>query len=118
MNHEVIQAIHTENIFDFMKNEIETRNQFGYPPSKILLKVSLETKKDTAKDAAAYLEKVFASFDPDILMKKSKLADTIIVQAIMKVDPTIWKNYDHDIHQIIYSLGREWKKEVNSDSVL
>jgi primosomal protein N' (replication factor Y) len=29
--HEVIQAIHTENIFDFMKNELETRNQFGYP---------------------------------------------------------------------------------------
>ena len=116
--HEVIQAINTENLFDFMKNELETRKQFGYPPKKILLKISLEANKDNAKDVVAYLEKVFASFDPDLLMKKSKQLNTIIVQAIMKIEPSIWNDFDNDIHQILQSLGREWKKEVNPDSVL
>ncbi len=116
--HEVVQAIHTENIFDFMKNELETRSMFNYPPQKILLKVSREVPKDSAKEAAAYLEKVFAPYDADLLMKKSKLANTIIVQAIMKIEPSIWNDFNHDIHQVMQILGRDWKKEVNPESVL
>jgi hypothetical protein len=66
----------------------------------------------------AYLEKVFAAFDPDLLMKKSKQVNTIIVQAIMKIDLTVWNDFDHDIHQILQGLGREWKKEINPDTIL
>ncbi len=117
-NHEVIQAINTENIFDFMKNELETRSVFGYPPQKVLLKVSREVTKDTAKEAASYLEKVFAPYDADLLMKKSKLANTIIVQAIMKIEPLLWNDFNHDIHQVMQILGRDWKKEVDPESVL
>jgi hypothetical protein len=58
-----------------------------------------------------YLEKVFASFDPDLLMKKSKQVNTIIVQAIMKIEPALWNDFDHDIHHILQSLGREWKRK-------
>ena len=91
---------------------------FGYPPQKILLKVSREVSKDSAKEAAAYLEKVFAPYDADLLMKKSKLANTIIVQAIMKIEPVIWNDFNHDIHQVMQILGRDWKKEINPESVL
>ena len=116
--HEVVQAIHTENIFDFMKNELETRAMFNYPPQKILLKISREVSKDSAKEAVAYLDKVFALYDVDLLMKKSKLVNSIIVQAIMKIEPNIWNDFNHDIHQVMQVLGRDWKKEVNPESVL
>lgn len=117
-NHEVIQTITHENLFDFMKNELETRTMFNYPPQKILLKISREVSQDSAKEAADYLEKIFGIYDADLLMKKSKLAHTLIVQAIMKIDPRIWNDRNHDIHHIMQMLGRDWKKEVNPESVL
>ncbi len=115
---EIVQAIHTENIFDFMKNELDTRIMFNYPPQKILLKVSREVSKDTTKEAAAYLEKVFAPYDADLLMKKSKLPNMLIVQALMKIEPSIWNDGNHDIHHVMQILGRDWKKEINPESVL
>lgn len=117
-NHEVIQTITHENLFDFMKNELETRTMFNYPPQKILLKISREVSQNSAKEAADYLEKIFGIYDTDLLMKKSKLAHTLIVQAIMKIDPRIWNDRNHDIHHIMQVLGRDWKKEVNPESVL
>lgn len=116
--HEVVQAIHSENIFDFIKSEQEVRMQLGYPPRKILLKISREISKNSAKEAVTYLEKVLGPYDPDLLMKKSKIPTTIIVQAIMKIEPTIWNDTTHDIHQVMEILGRDWKKEVNPESVL
>jgi hypothetical protein len=51
-------------------------------------------------------------------MKKSRKVNTVIVQAIMKVEPTIWNDANHDIHQVMEILGRDWKKEINPESVL
>ncbi len=116
--HEVVEAIHSENIFDFIKSEQEVRMQLGYPPRKILLKISREISKNSAKEAVTYLEKVLGPYDPDLLMKKSKEATTVIVQAIMKVEPMIWNDATHDIHQVMEILGQDWKKEVNPESVL
>jgi primosomal protein N' len=115
---ETIQAIYSENIFDFMKNEQDVRSQLGYPPKKILLKISREVSKDSAKEAVTYLEKILDPYNPDLLMKKSRKVNTVIVQAIMKVEPTIWNDANHDIHQVMEILGRDWKKEINPESVL
>jgi primosomal protein N' len=116
--HDTIQAISSENLFDFAKNELESRTLFGYPPAKILLKVSIETDVDDAKGAVSYLEKIFAIHEPDLLMKKSRTANKVIVRAIMKIERILWLDFENDLHHTLRGLGREWKKEVNPDTVL
>lgn len=118
MDHDVIRALNTENLFDFMKEELDTRIQFGYPPAKILLKVSLELPKTEAKSCVEFLEKLFKPYDPDILMKRGLKSTTIIVQAVIKLEYTLWNNSESDIHRILETLDRPWKKEVNSDTIL
>ena len=117
-SHEVVQAIETENVFDFMRNEIESRTQFGYPPAKVLLKISHEVSKHEAKEVSEYFETVFRPYDPDILMKRSRLPDRIIVEAVLKVEPAIWNDFNHDLHVILAGLSPSFKKEVNPESVL
>jgi primosomal protein N' (replication factor Y) len=117
IDHDVIRAIHHENIFDFVKEELATRKQFHYPPFNILLKVSLETKKDTAREATAHLETIFKGYDPDILLKRSTKAHLVIAQAVMKIDPTLWNDPTLELHVLLKALGPAWKKEVNSTTL-
>ena len=69
--HEAVQAVEHEDIHKFMREELESRIQFGYPPEKTLLKISLDAKNADAAEATRYLETIFEKYDPDILMKKS-----------------------------------------------
>ena len=117
-DNEVVQAISTENIFDFIKNELDTRKQFNYPPAKVLLRISLETKKESLKEVASYLETIFKTYDPDILIKRAKKITQVIVQAVMKIDLSTWGDFESPIHQTVKDLSREFKKEVNPDTIL
>ncbi|MDB4984281.1 MAG: helicase PriA [Patescibacteria group bacterium] len=117
-SHEAVQAIEREDLHGFMKSELESRIQFGYPPEKILLKISLDAKKTDAKDASVYLETIFKKYDPDILMKKSRDIDNSIIQAVMKIEPTLWNDENSRIQQIVREMPREFTREVNPDSVI
>jgi primosomal protein N' len=114
----VIQAIVNENLFDAVREELAARKQFGYPPEKVLIKISSEIRKAQAKEASEYLESVLKPFDPDLLIKRAAKADAVIVQALLKVSPVDWKHPDNELRHVMGLLGPEWKKEVNSDSVL
>lgn len=117
-DNDVIQAINNENIFDFMKFEQESRATFSYPPAKILVKISIVTKKTDTKEATKYLETIFKAYDPDILIKRGKKIDTLVVTGMIKVERDIWNDLDHDIHHIISELSKDFRKEVNPESVL
>lgn len=116
--HDVIQALEHDTVFEYVQSEITTRTQFRYPPSCVLVKLSLEVKKSQAKEALAYCENILKPYDPDLLMKKSKSADTIIVQALLRLDPALWNDSQHDIHYMIKTMGPDWRVEVNPESVL
>jgi hypothetical protein len=107
-----------ENLFDAVREELAARKQFGYPPEKVLIKISSEIRKAQAKEASEYLESVLKPFDPDLLIKRAAKADAVIVQALLKVSPVDWKHPDNELRHVMGLLGPEWKKEVNSDSVL
>lgn len=116
--HDAVRAIEHENLVDFMKNEIESRIQFNYPPSKVLVKISIDTKKTKVKEVTEYFDTILKPYDPDILLKKSKKIDRVIVQAIMKIDPGIWNDPESQIQLIMKDLSREFVRDVNADSVV
>lgn len=118
MSHDAVAAIANENIFDFVRNEIDSRTMFGYPPAKVLVKISLDAKKSEMQHVMDYYETIFKAYDPDILMKKSKKPDNAIIQAIMKIDPAIWNNPESQIQTTIRELSREFVRDINPDSVI
>ena len=118
IEHEVIKAIQTENIFDFIRNEIEMRTQFNYPPACVLIKISCDLNKDLAGEAVKYLETCLKPYDPDIVMKKSKQPNRLIVQAILRTSEILWNDPDGNLRAIVQTLGNDWKKEVNPETVL
>jgi len=54
------------NLIDFYREEIEERLKFGYPPFKILVKISREGKPDEVKQEMAKLNELLADWTPTI----------------------------------------------------
>lgn len=118
LDHDVMQAIAHENIFEFINNEIESRTLFGYPPAKILVKVSCEVPQAQAAPASQSFEKMFQEWGPDILAKRAKNPESIIIQTILKIDPTYWKDSDSSLRLILKELLIDCTIEVNPESIL
>ncbi len=116
--HQVIASIAAEDVFGFTKSELDSRAMFGYPPAKVLIKISLEVKKSDAREANDYLEKIFKEWSPDIIAKKSRVSDMVIIQAMLRVDPKVWDDGESSIHHVIEELPPEFLREVNPETVL
>lgn len=118
IDHDVMQAIARENIFEFISNEIESRTLFGYPPAKILIKVSCDVTNDQAVHATQSFEKMFQEWSPDILAKRSKQPECISIQTIMKIELDYWKVPDSSLRLVLKELMADCIIEVNPESVL
>ncbi len=118
ITHDVMSAITNENLTDFVKNELESRTQFGYPPAKVLIKVSCDATSDRASDASASFEKIFQDYSPDILAKRSKQPGHITIQAIIKIEPADWNVPDSTLHGMLKDMSGDCVIEVNPDGIL
>ncbi|MEI8224117.1 MAG: hypothetical protein WCG20_03270 [bacterium] len=118
LEHDVMHAIAHESIFEFMNNEIESRTLFGYPPTKALIKISCEVPQAQAVNASASFEKMFQEWSPDILAKRSKQPESIIIQTILKIDSDYWKTLDTPLRLILKEIMSDCIIEVNPESIL
>ena len=117
-DHAVIRALASENLFEFIQDELKLRSQFNYPPEKILAKVSLDVPTSEAHDASRYFESIFGTLDPDVMAKKSRKPDFVTVTAVLKIERTIWNDFSSQIHELFDTLSPEIKVEINPDSVI
>lgn len=115
---EPIQAIANESVSEFVADERSGRERFGYPPATVLLKVSVEVSKTDAREATEYLETCLAKSNPDILAKKSKDPEKVLIQAVVKAQPSEWGDDDSRIRRAVAELSPEFSVEVNPESVL
>jgi primosomal protein N' len=117
-DHSVIRTIASENLFEFMQEELALRKQFNYPPSKVLVKISVEVSSMQTQDAARSFETMFQPYDPDVMIKRSKKLNFITITAILKIDLTLWNDFSSPLHELLDSLSPQIKKEINPDSVI
>jgi primosomal protein N' len=115
---EVIQTIHHDDVHAYMNQEDSARKMFHYPPYQTILKITTEVSKAQTREVVEYFETIFKLHDPDVLIKKSKQINTVIVQLILRVEPRVWLDPHHDLHHILTSLGKEFIVEINPESVL
>ncbi len=78
-------------VADFQREELEMRRTFGYPPSKVLLKLTAEGKK---QDVATLMEKAVESLKPleaDVFPAfVPGKAGRVSMHAVVKVPPSEW----------------------------
>lgn len=106
------------DVSEFYRQELEMRKRFNYPPFKLLIKITKQSKdkkqleadfKKLEKELLNYIPMVYSAFVP-------KIKGLHIMHALLKVDPTLWP--DQTLLSVLNSLPPVWRVEVDPSSLL
>ncbi len=106
------------DVSEFYRKELEIRQQFNYPPFKLLIKVTKQSKdkkqlnldfKSLEKELVDYSPTAYSAFVP-------KIKGLHIMHALLKVDPASWP--DKKLLSFLSSLPPTWRVEVDPTSML
>jgi primosomal protein N' len=117
-DHEILETLRNGSLQDFLETSLALRQQFHYPPFVALIKITFEVPHAEVRDAQSYSEEVFKKWNPDILIKKSPLPDTFLVQTILRIPYDAWRDPQHPLHEHLRVLGKEVTIEVDSERIV
>ncbi|MFA6253640.1 MAG: hypothetical protein WC640_00040 [Candidatus Paceibacterota bacterium] len=113
----VFQYVLSGNLLDFYRDEIEERRQIGYPPFKVLIKISREGKKEEIKKDMTQLEKSLAEWQPIIYPSLTKsIKGFPVLNILVKLSTSAWP--DKKLLSILKSLPPTFIIRVDPESVL
>ncbi|MDO8555026.1 MAG: primosomal protein N' [bacterium] len=104
----------------FYNYELASREKFGYPPFKTLIKITIESKnKLKAESELKQIEKQLDKYNP---MKFSafipKIKDKYRLYILLKMESKNWPEKEPELREFLFSLQPKWKIEINPESLL
>ncbi|MFA6554260.1 MAG: hypothetical protein WCS89_02010 [Candidatus Paceibacterota bacterium] len=105
------------NLSDFYRATLEERKQFEYPPFSILVKITIEGKKDAIANAMADVAKFLEPHEIDIFPAfTSTVRGKSIIHGLVKIASHAWP--DHELAKKLRSLPPNVAVKVNPESLL
>jgi primosomal protein N' (replication factor Y) len=108
------------HITGFYQEELEERKRFGYPPFKMIIKVTKGNADKSAlqKEVKHFVEQLkdFEVVDYPAFIPKEK--NLYKWNVIIKVDPTAWPKGLAKLHSFLFYLPSGWRVDVEPDSLL
>ena len=105
------------NLSDFYRTTLDERMQFSYPPYSLLIKLTIEGKKDLiANDMGAFV-KLLEPHEVDIFPAfTSTVKGNSVIHGLLKISPRAWP--DAEIIAKLRSLPPNVSIKVNPESLL
>jgi primosomal protein N' (replication factor Y) len=113
----VIDYASKGNILDFYKDEINDREEVGYPPFSVFIKISKEGTKEEVRKKLEELKEFLAPFEVSVFESLYLSANRkTIGNALIKLKRSEWVN--QDLLKKILSLSPEFTIKVDPDTLL
>ncbi len=78
---------------NFQKRELALRKKFGYPPEKILIKISITEEKEKAKKLSSFVMDILKDYAPMLFPAFIKsIKGKTVAHILLKVDPAKYPN--------------------------
>ncbi|HNZ55112.1 MAG TPA: hypothetical protein PKN73_00085 [Candidatus Paceibacterota bacterium] len=104
------------NLLDFFREEIAERKKLGYPPFKVLLKVSLTGRPETAKREMKKLADKLEKYKPLVYPTLTGAIKEYEQNLLLKLEPKDWPN--PKLSEIIKNLPPSFVVEVDPEKIL
>lgn len=120
-NNELIKAFETHNLPNFIREDIDTRKQLGYPPFKRIIKIKWKGGEKEYGDAVR-LSKIFDEYEP---YKWHRLLQNSLheLNILIKIDRKKWSSnkgahFDGKLEEILRNTSDFWDIEIDPPNVL
>lgn len=106
------------NLSDFFRNTLNQRKTFNYPPYKILIKISIEGKKDEIAEMMAYIQReILSEQEMDIFPAfTSSTHGNSIIHSLVRIDNMKWP--DVELVNKLRTLPPNVLIKINPESLL
>jgi len=104
------------NIIDFYQNELADRKTLLYPPFSLFIKVSIIVKETDLKREREYLEKLFATWDPEFIEKKTGKAGQTNLSLVLRRLRGSWP--EEELVERLTLLGPQFLIKVDPETIL
>jgi primosomal protein N' (replication factor Y) len=105
------------NIGEFLRTELEAREQLGYPPFSTLIKFTHEGRKPDGEAAMKEIETIFGSYHPVTFPSFiARVKGKYRMNALLKIPRGGWPN--KELLGLIRALPPEIEVRVNPESVI
>jgi primosomal protein N' len=83
------------NLSDFYRSTLEDRAAFKYPPFSILIKITIEGKKDSISEAMAKVQESLTPYQVDVFPAfTSTVRGSSVIHGLIKVETHSWPDPD------------------------
>lgn len=113
----VFQYITRGTLADFYREEIADRKRFGYPPFRLLIKITREGKKEEVKKEMDWLASELNIYEPLIFPAFTSLVrGEYVMHALLKLEPEKWP--EPKLLALLKNLPPSFIIKVDPDSIL
>jgi primosomal protein N' (replication factor Y) len=125
-DNKILQSIMSGNVLSYLREDINERKRFGYPPFKRLIKITFEGSSSDTEKTRNFLEKNLALYDPQIFSAfVSKVRGNYITNTVLKVDIQNWPLIEkggskiiNDLYQSLQGLPPSFSINVDPEDLL
>jgi primosomal protein N' (replication factor Y) len=102
---------------NFYREELRLRQIFKWPPYYTIIKISLEAQKEKVVEGMEHLTKLLSYTDPEVFPAFIPgKRGTHILHLLIRLPEHTWVN--EKLYEILLSLPREYRIEVDPESIL
>lgn len=113
----IFSYITTGNLIDFYRDELAERRELGYPPFKVLIKISLAGKPAEIKKEMTKLESALAHWEPLVYPSLTKdVNGQTVINLLIRRPAAKWP--DPELLKILKNLPQAFSVKVDPESVL
>lgn len=106
------------NLLDFYKEEIKEREEFGFPPFNLFIKISLSGERSAVSKDMKVLEKILEGYELDIFSGVSSgKIKKYTLNALLRIKKDLWLK-DDDLFLKLSSLPPKFSIKVDPESLL
>jgi primosomal protein N' (replication factor Y) len=105
------------NLSDFYRATLAERKQFGYPPQTVLVKLTIEGKKEEIANAMAALQKFLEPWDLEVFPAfTASTRGNSLIHGLIKIEPHAWP--EPELIAKLRALPPNVTVKINPESLL
>ncbi len=114
---QLFQNVKRGNLTEFWRQELAERQKFGYPPFKLLIKITHRGPATKNAEVVRMVEEHLAAYEPDIFEASAAPINKLnITHILLRLPPTNWP--DRDLNARLQSLPPSFEIDVDPQTIL